>query len=71
MLNGEIFHTLKEAQVLIERWRVHYNTVRPHSAIGYRPPAPQTILPHRADQPSEFEALRVDRRSTQAKHGLN
>ncbi len=44
---------------------------RLHSAIGYRPPAPQTILPHRANQPSEFEALRADRRSTQAKHGLN
>jgi putative transposase len=44
-LNGEIFYSLKEAQVVIERWRVHYNTVRPHSSLGYRPPAPQTILP--------------------------
>jgi len=40
-LNGEIFYSLKEAQVLAERWRIHYNTVRPHSALGYRPPAPQ------------------------------
>ncbi len=45
LLNGEIFYTLKEAKVLIERWRVHYNTIRPHSSLGYRPPAPETILP--------------------------
>ena len=43
-LNGEIFYSLKEAQVVIEQWRVHYNTVRPHSSLGYRPPAPQAIL---------------------------
>ncbi len=40
-LNGEIFYSLKEVQVLAERWRVHYNTVRPHSSLGYRPPAPK------------------------------
>jgi len=45
LLNAEIFFTLREAQVLVERWRVHYNTVRPHSSLGYRPPAPQTLLP--------------------------
>ena len=45
LLNGEIFYTLKEAQVLIEQGRKHYNTVRPHSALGYRPPAPETTLP--------------------------
>ena len=44
-LNGEVYYTLKEAKVLIERWRVHYNTRRPHSSLGYRPPAPETILP--------------------------
>jgi hypothetical protein len=38
-LNGEIFYSLKEAQILTERWRVEYNTERPHSALGYRPPA--------------------------------
>lgn len=43
LLNGEIFYTLKEAQTIIESWRVHYNTVRPHSSLGYRPPAPQTV----------------------------
>ena len=45
LLNGEIFHSLREAQILIEQWRRHYNTVRPHSALGYRPPAPESIIP--------------------------
>ena len=40
-LNGEIFYSLKELRVLAERWRVHYNTIRPHSSLGYRPPAPE------------------------------
>ncbi|HIA48864.1 MAG TPA: transposase, partial [Candidatus Hydrogenedentes bacterium] len=44
LLNGEIFETLLEAKVLIERWRVHYNTVRPHSTLGGRPPAPEAII---------------------------
>ena len=50
LLNGEIFYSLKEAQILIEQWRREYNTVRPHSALGYRPPTPEAILvstPHR------------------------
>jgi hypothetical protein len=45
LLNGEIFYSLKEGQIVIEQWRKHYNTVRPHSALGYRPPAPQTMNP--------------------------
>jgi len=45
LLNGEIFDTVLEAQVLIERWRQLYNHWRPHSGLGYRPPAPQTIQP--------------------------
>lgn len=45
LLNGEIFYTLKEAQVMIERWRIHYNTMRPHSSLGYRPPAPEAVQP--------------------------
>jgi transposase InsO family protein len=45
LLEGEIFDTLLEARVLIERWRVTYNTVRPHSSLGYRPPAPEAIVP--------------------------
>ncbi len=44
LLNGELFYTLHEAQVLIERWRRQYNTQRPHSALGYRPPAPETRM---------------------------
>jgi transposase InsO family protein len=44
LLNCEIFYSLREAQILIERWRHHYNTVRPHSALGYRPPAPESII---------------------------
>jgi transposase InsO family protein len=40
----EIFYSLKEAQVVIEQWRDHYNTRRPHSALGYRPPAPAAII---------------------------
>jgi transposase InsO family protein len=43
LLNGEIFETLFEAKVLIERWRKEYNTFRPHSALGYLPPAPEPI----------------------------
>jgi hypothetical protein len=45
LLNGEIFYSPKEAQTVIEKWRIHYNTRRPHSALGYRPPAPLTIAP--------------------------
>ncbi|WP_413585766.1 IS3 family transposase [Bdellovibrio sp. HCB274] len=45
LLNGEIFYSLKEAKILIERWRKHYNTVRPHSSLKYRPPAPETFSP--------------------------
>ena len=45
LLDREIVYTLTEAQILIERWRQQYNTVRPHSALGYRPPAPVTVIP--------------------------
>ena len=44
LLNREIFTTLTEAKVLIEQWRREYNQVRPHSSLGYRPPAPEAIL---------------------------
>ena len=44
LLNREIFTTLTEARVLIEQWRREYNQVRPHSALGYRPPAPEAII---------------------------
>ena len=45
LLNREVFDTLLEARVLIEEWRREYNHVRPHSSLGYRPPAPQAVLP--------------------------
>ena len=45
ILNGEIFYSLKEAKAVIGQWRSHYNTARPHSSLGYRPPAPQAFSP--------------------------
>jgi putative transposase len=42
LLNGALFYSLKEARVVIESWRRHYNSKRPHSSLGYRPPAPLT-----------------------------
>jgi hypothetical protein len=47
LLNGEIFTTLLEAKVLIESWRREYNTIRPHSALGYKPPAPEAVISSR------------------------
>ena len=44
-LNGEIFYSLKEAQIVIGQWRQQYNMVRPHAALGYRPPAPGAYTP--------------------------
>lgn len=45
LVNREIFYTLREAQMLVEQWRREYNTIRPHSSLGYRPPAPQAVRP--------------------------
>ena len=45
LLDREVFDTLWEAQVLTERWRWAYNTIRPHSSLGYRSPAPEAIMP--------------------------
>ncbi|MCJ7621312.1 MAG: IS3 family transposase [Anaerolineae bacterium] len=55
LLNGETFDTVLEAQVLVENWRRHYNAVRPHSSLGYRPPAPEALQPW----PSGSAALRL------------
>jgi len=41
-LTGEIFYSMKEIRILAERWRIHYKTIRPHSTLGYRPPAPES-----------------------------
>ena len=56
LLAGEQFSTLHEAKVLIEHWRRHYNAIRPHSSLGYRPPAPETVLPTASALP--YAALR-------------
>jgi len=45
LLNGEIFYSLREAQIVIESWRRHYNAVRPHASLGYRAPAPEVFVP--------------------------
>jgi transposase InsO family protein len=56
LLNREIFTTLWEAKVLIENWRREYNEIRPHSSLGYRPPAPRVILPAYCGQPGALSA---------------
>jgi len=45
LLNGEIFYTLRDAQVIIESWRRHYNTIRPYASLRYKPPAPEVFVP--------------------------
>ena len=45
LLNGEVFYSLREAKIVIEAWRRHYNTVRPHASLRYRPPAPEVFVP--------------------------
>src|SRR3954467_12879547 len=52
LLDGEIFHSLREAQVVIENWRRRYNSVRPHASWGYRPPAPEVFVPASAAWPA-------------------
>src|SRR5262245_21179879 len=47
-----IFYTLREAQIVIESWRRHYNTIRPHASLGYKPPAPEVFLPAFAAWPA-------------------
>jgi hypothetical protein len=45
LLDGEIFYSLAEARSVIESWRRHYNTLRPHGSLGYKPPAPEVFVP--------------------------
>ena len=54
LLNGEIFYTLREAQIVIESWRRHYNAVRPHASLGYKPPAPEVFVPALAAWPASL-----------------
>lgn len=51
LLNGEVFYSLREAQIVIESWRRHYNAVRPHASLGYKPPAPEVFVPALAAWP--------------------
>ncbi len=53
LLDREIFYSLKEAEILVEQWRIEYNTIRPYSALGYCPPAPKTII----EMPPLFQPL--------------
>lgn len=64
VLNREIFYSLKEAQVLIEQWRSEYNTIRPHSSLGYRPPAP-SVVAEPATERAAVEACSAPLRSPQ------
>ena len=52
LLDGEIFYSLREAQIVIESWRRHYNAIRPHQSLGYRPPAPEVFVPAFAAWPA-------------------
>jgi putative transposase len=52
--NGELFYGLRELEVIVEQWRRHYNTGRPHSSLGYRPPAPEDW---RGRQPVPFDSM--------------
>jgi len=69
LLNRELFNSLAEARYLIEAWRQHFNQVRPHSALGYRPPAPAAILPLQSSNSAERRAggrtLRLNRQSSE------
>jgi putative transposase len=70
LLNGEIFYTLKEAKIVIESWRRHYNAVRPHAALGYRAPAPEVFVPALAawppthPRPASPATLQLEQRPT-------
>ncbi len=60
LFNGEIFYTLKEAQIIIEQRRQHYNQKCPHSAVGYRPPAPEALIPMHQRPPMKLHSVRTD-----------
>ena len=68
LLNVELFNDLREAKVLIERWRKHYNTIRPHASLGYQPPAPEAIVP--ADLASTMWKLRPEQHSLRTRSML-
>jgi putative transposase len=57
LLGGEIFYSLREAQIVIESWRRHYNRVRPHATLGYKPPAPKVFVPALAAWPAALPRM--------------
>src|SRR5471032_3559169 len=59
LLNGEIFYTLREAQIIIESWRRDDNAVRPHRSLGYKPPAPEVFIPARGALPVISNTLAI------------
>jgi len=69
LFNGKIFYSLAETKVLIEAWRRHYNTVRPHSSLDYRPPAPETVTP--LLPPSGSASLHLSRQQWQRRQQCN
>lgn len=77
LLNGEIFFSLAEAQVLIEAWRRHYNCVRPHSSLNYRPPAPESFVPRSggivpwATAPARWESARSPTQTLPSEAAMN
>jgi hypothetical protein len=58
LLAGEIFYSLREARIVIESWRRHYNTIRPHASLGYKPPAPEVFVPAFAAWPAALRHRR-------------
>jgi len=64
LLNGEIFSTLREAQVVIESWRCHYTTIRPHASLGYKAPAPEVFVPAFAAWPPQSAKQPMEQRPT-------
>jgi transposase InsO family protein len=72
LLDGEIFYSLREAQIVIESWRRHYNAVRPHQSLGYRPPAPEVFVPALAAwPPTRFGGAPSTTLPLASKPGLN
>lgn len=69
LLNGEIFYSLREAQIVIESWRRHYNAVRPHASLNYKPPAPEVFVPALAAWPHSRAAPAPSSMQPLAKRG--
>ena len=68
LLNGESFYTMLEARVMIEQWRCHYNEVRPHSSLGYTPPAPKVLVNRAQEDMSHYVATPLRSTYLQTEH---